>query len=80
MSIIVYPHGGTAGAQEIRKFPANAYRMIHTASPFVLKRKAIRNQVADRTPTFDHDAIEDGPVGERSETTYFDAGNWATVF
>jgi hypothetical protein len=80
MSIIVFPDGKAEGAAEIRKFPANAYRMIHAVSPFVLKKKAIRDNVADRMPDFDHDAIEDGPVGERSETAYFNAGEWITVF
>jgi len=54
--------------------------MIHTVTPFVLKKKTIRDKATDRLPEFDHDAIEDGPVGERSETTYFDAGNWINVF
>lgn len=80
MSIIVYPAGSASNAQEIRKFPADAYRMIHTTSPFVLKKKAIRDNATDRVPEFDHDAIEDGPVGERSETTYFFGGKWSTVF
>ena len=80
MSIIVFPDGNARNAQEIRKFPANAYRMIHTVSPFVLKKRAIRDKATQRLPEFDHDAIDDGPVGERAETTYFDAGIWTNVF
>jgi len=80
MSIIVYPDGNARDAQEIRKFPANAYRMIHTVSPFVLKKRAIRDKATQRLPEFDHDAIDDGPVGERAETTYFHAGIWTNVF
>ncbi|UCH49502.1 MAG: hypothetical protein JSU95_06920 [Betaproteobacteria bacterium] len=76
MSIIVYPEGGVKDVQQIRKFPADAYRMIHAVSPFVLKKRAIRDQATERLPEFDHDGIEDGPVGERTETTYFHAGNW----
>jgi len=80
MSILVYPGGNANGVQLIRKFPADAYRMIHAVSPFVLNKRAIRDNVVDRLPRFDHDAIEDGPVGERSETMYFTGGNWTTVF
>lgn len=80
MSIIVYPDGNSSNPQEIRKFPADAYRMIHSVSPFVLKKKAIRDSATQRLPEFDHDAIEDGPIGEKTETTYFHAGNWITVF
>ncbi len=80
MGIIVYPEGSPANAQMIRKFPADAYRMIHTASPFVLNKRAIRDNATERLPKFDHDAIEDGPVGERSETSYFHEGSWKTVF
>jgi hypothetical protein len=80
MGIIVYPGGSPDNAQLIRKFPADAYRMIHTVSPFVLNKRAIRDKATKRLPEFDHDAIEDGPVGERSETIYFHEGSWKTVF
>jgi hypothetical protein len=80
MSIVVYPDGRAGNAQEIRKFPANAYRMIHAVSPFVLRKRAIRDNATQRLPAFDHDAIEDGPVGQRTETTYFNAGTWVDVF
>jgi hypothetical protein len=80
MSIIIYPDGRAQNTQQIRRFPADAYRMIHTVSPFVLKKKAIRDKAAQRLPKFDHDAIDDGPVGERAETIYFDGSGWATVF
>ena len=80
MSIIVYPQGAVQDAQQIRKFPADAYRMIHAVSPFVLNKRAIRDQATERLPKFDHDGIEDGPVGERTETIYFHSGNWMNVF
>jgi len=80
MSIIVYPGGSNQNAQQIRKFPADAYRMIHTASPFVMKKKAIRDNATERLPDFDHDGIEDGPVGGQSETTYFNGATWINVF
>ena len=80
MAIIVYPGGSPANAQLIRKFPADAYRMIHTVSPFVLNKRAIRDNATERLPKFEHDAIEDGPVGQRSEPTYFHDGSWKTVF
>ena len=80
MSIIVYPNGGTANAQQVRKFPADAYRMIFSSSPFVMKKKAIRDNVTQQLPVFDHDGIEDGPVGGRTETIYFNDGAWVNVF
>ncbi len=80
MSIIVYPDSSAQNAQQIRKFPADAYRMIHAVSPFVLNKRAVRDQATERLPEFDHDGIEDGPVGERSETTYFHAGSWINAF
>ena len=80
MSIVVYPDGKNANAQEIRKFPADAYRMIHTVSPFVLNKRAIRDKATERLPAFDHDAIDDGPIGAGPETTYFNAGSWINAF
>jgi hypothetical protein len=80
MRIIVYPNGGIENTQLLRKFPADAYRMISSSSPFVMKKKAIRDNATQRLPQFDHDGIEDGPVGGRSETIYFDNGNWINVF
>jgi hypothetical protein len=80
MSVIVYGDGSATTAEQIRKFPANAYRMITKVSPFVLDKRAIRDKATGRLPDFEHDAIEDGPVGERSETTYFHDGAWVQVF
>jgi hypothetical protein len=80
-SIIVYWSGSAANAEELRRFPADAYRMIHAVSPFVLQKRAIRDQAQDRLPAFDHEAIEDGPVGDGpSETIYFHEGRWLDVF
>jgi len=80
MSIMVYWGGAPERAEELRKFPADAYRMIHTVTPFVLKKRAIRDEAVDRLPAFDHDAIEDGPVGGLSETMYNHEGRWIQVF
>ena len=80
MSIIVYPEGSSQNAQQIRKLPADSYRMIHSVSPFVLNKRAIRDQATERLPEFDHDGIEDGPVGDSTETTYFHAGSWINAF
>ena len=63
-----------------RKFPVDAYRMIHTVSPFVLGKRAIRDKATQRLPDFEHDGIDDGPVGERSETMYYHAGAWIQAF
>ncbi|MGH6629118.1 MAG: hypothetical protein ACREB3_05245 [Burkholderiales bacterium] len=80
MSVVVYWEGAAERGEEIRKFPADAYRMIHTMTPFVLKKRALRDQATDRLPAFDHDAIEDGPVGGVAETAYFHEGTWLAVF
>lgn len=80
MSILVYPNGGIQNVQLLRKFPADAYRMILRSSPFVMKKKAIRDKATERLPDFDHDGIEDGPVGGRSETIYYNDDKWINVF
>ncbi len=80
MSILVYWAGSPDRAEELRRFPADAYRMIHTVTPFVLKRRAIRDEAVDRLPAFDHDAIEDGPAGGATETMYNLEGRWLQVF
>ena len=80
MSIIVYPDGRVANAEELRKLPANALRMIYVMSPFVLNKRAIRDKAVDKLPKFDHDAIEDGLIGGHAETTYYDKGVWHDVF
>jgi hypothetical protein len=80
MSVVVYLNGQATMAEEIRKFPVDAYRMIHTVSPFVLGKRAIRDKATQRLPDFEHDGIDDGPVGERSETMYFHAGAWIQAF
>jgi len=54
--------------------------MIHTVTPFVLGKRAIRNHAVERLPAFDHDAIEDGPVGGVTETLYHLEGRWLQVF
>ena len=80
MSIMVYWAGAPERAEELRKLPADAYRMIHTVTPFVLGKRAIRDEAVERLPAFDHDAIEDGPVGGASETIYNLEGRWLQVF
>lgn len=80
MSIIIYADGNAGVAEEIRKFPADALRMIHTVSPFVLNKRAIRDKAVERLPKFDHDAIDDGPVGASAETRYYHDGAWIDVF
>jgi hypothetical protein len=80
MSILVYWGGAPDRAEELRRFPADAYRMIHTVSPFVLGKRAVRDQAVERLPAFDHDAIDDGPVGGVSETVYHLEGRWLQVF
>lgn len=80
MSIVVYWGAAADQAEELRKFPADAYRMIHTVSAFVLKRRAIRDQAVDRLPAFDHDGIDDGPVGGHADTVYYHEGGWLQVF
>lgn len=80
MSVMVYWGGAVDKAEETRKFAANALRMIHAVTPFVLKKRAIRDEAEERLPDFDHDAIEDGPLGGHAETVYFQDGQWLTVF
>ena len=80
MSVIVYFDGSATKARAIRKFPADAYRMIHSVSPFVLGKRAIRDKATGRLPEFEHDGIDDGPVGDQSETMYYHADAWMQMF
>lgn len=79
--IVVYRDSAENKVEELRRFPADAYRMIHAVTPFVLQKRAIRDQTQERLPALDHDAIEDGPVGGGpSETVYFHEGRWLQLF
>ena len=80
MSVIVYWGGLAERGEEVRKFPADAFRMIHTMTPFVLKKRALLADASERLPAFDHDAIDDGPIGGVAETVYFHDGKWLNVF
>lgn len=79
--IVFYRDSAPQKFEELRRFPADAYRMIHAVTPFVLQKRAIRDQAQERLPVFDHDAIEDGPVGGGpSEVVYFYEGRWLQIF
>ncbi|MEX0960870.1 MAG: hypothetical protein WDZ63_16445 [Burkholderiales bacterium] len=54
--------------------------MIHTATPFVLGRRAIRDRVTEWLPPCDHDGIDDGLIGEQVKTVYRHAGKRVDMF
>ncbi len=75
-SILLYPSGATAEVQSVRSEDHDPYRIIHTASAFVLQKRAIRDNPAESPPQFDHDGIEDGPIQKAAIVLYYRDGEW----
>ncbi|HKQ23429.1 MAG TPA: hypothetical protein VJT81_03185 [Burkholderiales bacterium] len=75
-SIIIYPSGGTADVQLVRSENHDPYRIIHTATAFVLQKRAIRDKLTETLPQFDHDGIEDGPIKRNAIVLYFRDVGW----
>ncbi|HWA12546.1 MAG TPA: hypothetical protein VHA15_05595 [Burkholderiales bacterium] len=76
-AILVYP-GGTADAvQPLRTEASDPRRLLHPVSAFVLTKRALRDQQGEQpVQPFDHDAIEDGPIGMPGRVIYHRAGEW----
>lgn len=75
-SILIYPGSTTADVQLVRSEDHDPYRIIHTATAFVLQKRAIRDKLTESLPQFDHDAIEDGPIKRNAIVLYFRDGDW----
>ena len=75
-SILVYPGSATANVQLMRSEDHDPYRIIHTATAFVLQKRAIRDKLTESLPQFDHDGIEDGPIKRNAIVLYFRDGEW----
>jgi hypothetical protein len=75
-SILIYPGGATAEVQLLRNEDHDPYRIIHTATAFVLQKRAIRDKLTESLPQFDHDGIEDGPIKRNAIVLYFRDGEW----
>ena len=75
--ILIYPDGTTDLVQPLRSEDADPHRFIHAVTPFVLEKRALRDQEGEQpTPQFDHDGIEDGPIGKPGRVVYFREGEW----
>ena len=75
-SILIYPNSATADVQLLRSEDHDPYRIIHTATAFVLQKRAIRDKLTESLPQFDHDGIEDGPIKRNAIVLYFRDGEW----
>lgn len=78
--ILLYPAGTAESVQPLRGEDAEPHRFIHAVTAFVLSKRALRDQQGEQpVQEFDHDAIEDGPIGKPGKVVYFRAGEW-TLF
>jgi hypothetical protein len=75
-SILIYPGGASADVQMIRSQDHDPYRIIHTATAFVLQKRAIRDKLTESAPPFDHDGIEDGPIQKAAIVLYYREDEW----
>jgi len=75
-SILIYPGSTTADVQLMRSEDHDPYRIIHTATAFVLQKRAIRDKLTESLPQFDHDGIEDGPIKRNALVLYYRDGEW----
>lgn len=75
-SILLYPSSATADVQLVRSEDHDPYRIIHTATAFVLQKRAIRDKLTESLPQFDHDGIEDGPIKRNAIVLYYRDGEW----
>jgi hypothetical protein len=60
----------------LRSEDHDPYRIIHTATAFVLQKRAIRDKLTESAPQFDHDGIEDGPIQKAAIVLYYRDGEW----
>jgi hypothetical protein len=79
-TILLYPAGETASVQPLRMQEADPRRFIHSVTAFVLGKRALRDQQGELpVPEFDHDAIEDGPIGSSGRVIYCRDGEWSLL-
>lgn len=78
--ILLYPAGAADAVQPLRTEEADPHRFIHVVTAFVLSKRALRDQQGEQpVQEFDHDAIEDGPIGKTGRVIYFRAGEWTLL-
>jgi len=77
--ILLYPGGAATGLPMLYAQPIDPARMIHTVSPFVLQKRAIRDHPETPPPSFDHDGIEDGAVQKTGRVLYFQDDEWTEL-
>lgn len=78
--ILLYPAGAAEAVQPLRNEDADPHRFIHVVTAFVLSKRALRDQQGEQpVANFDHDAIEDGPIGKTGRVIYFRAGEWTLL-
>jgi hypothetical protein len=79
-TILLYPGGTADGVQSLRAEEADPARFIHTVTAFVLSKRALRDQQGEQpVQEFDHDAIEDGPIGKPGRVIFHRDGDWSLL-
>ncbi len=79
-TILVYPAGAADAVKALRAEDPDPRRFIHAVSAFVLDKRAVRDQQGEMPPRpFDHDAIEDGPIGHGGRVLYHLEGEWSLL-
>lgn len=79
-TILVYPAGEADSVQPLRGEEPDPRRFIHSVTAFVLGKRALRDQQGELpVPEFDHDAIEDGPIGRSGRVVYCRDGEWSLL-
>lgn len=78
--ILLYPAGAVESVQPLRNEEADPGRFIHAVTAFVLSKRALRDQQGEEpVEEFDHEAIEDGPIGKTGKVIYFRSGEWTLL-
>ena len=79
-TILVYAGGSAGTVQPLRGEDPDPRRFIHAVTAFVLGKRALRDQQGELPlPEFDHDAIEDGPIGSSGRVIYHRDGQWSLL-
>jgi hypothetical protein len=79
-TILLYIGGEATAVQPLRMEEPDPRRFIHSVSPFVLGKRALRDQQGELpVQSFDHDGIEDGPIGETGRVIYYRDGEWSLL-
>jgi hypothetical protein len=79
-TILIYAAGAAESVQPLRGEDPDPRRFIHAVTAFVLGKRALRDQQGEMpVQEFDHDGIEDGPIGGSGRVIYHRDGEWSLL-